>query len=258
MESRHNLDTGDLVKFTEVKGMTELNMSEPRQVKVIDRYSFSIGDTSHLTEYTGGGKVTEYRRPLVLTYKPLSESFRAPQFTLTDFAKAKRPPLLHLAFHTLHKYVERYSELPKPRCQEDIKNFVAMATELSVTSSWGEGELDVDLLREFASSAAGNLAPMQSVIGGITAQEVMKACSGKFTPIHQWLYFDAMECVQQITVHSQCTQLTCAPRSSRYDGQIAVFGEEFQQKLSNAKYFLVGAGAVGCEMLKNWSMIGLG
>ena len=24
------------------------------------------------------------------------------------------------------------------------------------------------------------------------------------------------------------------------------------------KYFLVGAGAIGCEMLKNWAMVGLG
>jgi ubiquitin-activating enzyme E1 len=32
-----------------------------------------------------------------------------------------------------------------------------------------------------------------SFIGGVVAQEVLKACSGKFTPIHQWLYFDAVE-----------------------------------------------------------------
>ena len=45
---------------------------------------------------------------------------------------------------------------------------------------------------------------------------------------------------------------------SRYDGQIAVLGNEFQKKLSNLKYFLVGAGAIGCEMLKNWACMGLG
>jgi ubiquitin-activating enzyme E1 len=45
---------------------------------------------------------------------------------------------------------------------------------------------------------------------------------------------------------------------SRYDGHIAVFGREFQDKIANTTEFLVGAGAIGCEMLKNWSMIGLG
>lgn len=45
---------------------------------------------------------------------------------------------------------------------------------------------------------------------------------------------------------------------SRYDGQIAVFGREFQEKIANTKEFLVGAGAIGCEMLKNWAMMGVG
>ena len=46
--------------------------------------------------------------------------------------------------------------------------------------------------------------------------------------------------------------------NKRYISQIKVFGKEFQKKLENAKYFLVGAGALGCEYLKNFAMIGLG
>ena len=38
---------------------------------------------------------------------------------------------------------------------------------------------------------------LQAVIGGMAAQEVMKACSGKFMPIKQWLYFDALECLPE-------------------------------------------------------------
>ncbi|KAL1484118.1 hypothetical protein MTO96_050100, partial [Rhipicephalus appendiculatus] len=38
---------------------------------------------------------------------------------------------------------------------------------------------------------------MQAVIGSIAAQEVLKACSGKFNPIQQWFYFDAFECLPQ-------------------------------------------------------------
>jgi ubiquitin-activating enzyme E1 len=44
----------------------------------------------------------------------------------------------------------------------------------------------------------------------------------------------------------------------RYEGQIAVFGKTFQRKLESLNYFLVGAGAIGCEMLKNWAMMGVG
>jgi ubiquitin-activating enzyme E1 len=31
-----------------------------------------------------------------------------------------------------------------------------------------------------------------------------------------------------------------------------------QSRLENLRYFLVGAGAIGCEMLKNWAMMGIG
>jgi ubiquitin-activating enzyme E1 len=92
---------------------------------------------------------------------------------------------------------------------------------------------------------------------------------------------------------------------TRYDGQIAVFGNKFNEKILNLRYFVVGAGAIGlislsllhavyiyiyiyrererererekaqiplllfkhmiciffisgCELLKNWAMMGLG
>ncbi len=43
----------------------------------------------------------------------------------------------------------------------------------------------------------------------------------------------------------------------RHEGQIAVFGDDFQEKLANLKLFLVGAGALGCEFLKNFALMGV-
>ena len=39
---------------------------------------------------------------------------------------------------------------------------------------------------------------------------------------------------------------------------MAVFGREFQKKVSSQRWFVVGAGAIGCELLKNFCMMGLG
>ena len=58
-------------------------------------------------------------------------------------------------------------------------------------------ELDEDVMRKFSYVARGDLSPMQAVIGGFCAQEVMKACSGKFHPLNQWLYLDALECLPE-------------------------------------------------------------
>lgn len=119
-----------------------------------------------------------------------------------------------------------------------------------------EGDLDEKVLEELAFQATGDLSPINAVIGGFVAQEVLKACSGKFGPLFQHLYFDALEALPTI----KPTAEDCQPSipASRYDGQIAVFGRAFQTKIENQRQFLVGAGAIGCEMLKNWAMMGLG
>jgi ubiquitin-activating enzyme E1 len=115
-------------------------------------------------------------------------------------------------------------------------------------------DLDEKLLSELSYEASGDLAPLQAVIGGFVAQEVMKACSAKFSPMLQFMYFDSLESLPS----ELPTEQDCAPQGSRYDGQIAVFGKTFHEKIRNYREFLVGSGAIGCEMLKNWSMMGLG
>lgn len=58
--------------------------------------------------------------------------------------------------------------------QEDGNKFMALAAELNSKVDRKVEELDEKLLREFASQASGDLCPMQAVIGGMAAQEVMK------------------------------------------------------------------------------------
>jgi len=111
-------------------------------------------------------------------------------------------------------------------------------------------EVDAALVKTLAKQSRGNLSPMAAFFGGIAAQEVLKI-SGKFHPINQWFYFDAMECLPDAEVDRQ-------PLGCRYDGQIAVLGKEIQEVIENQKYFLCGAGALGCELLKNFAMMGLG
>lgn len=46
-------------------------------------------------------------------------------------------------------------------------------------------------------------------------------------------------------------------QESRYSAQTEVFGPALQAKLRSVRVFLVGAGALGCEFLKNFAMMGL-
>jgi len=58
--------------------------------------------------------------------------------------------------------------------QEDAAEFLSVFNEVNVGSGCKVEDVDKDLLTEFAMGARGDLAPMAAVIGGITAQEVMK------------------------------------------------------------------------------------
>jgi ubiquitin-activating enzyme E1 len=251
-ETRHGYETGEYVTFSEVQGMTELNGCEPRKVTVLGPYTFSIGDTSDLSDYVRGGIVTQVKMPKTVDFKSLSASLAEPEFMITDFAKFDRPAQLHIAYQALHKFVDLKGSPPKPYCKGDGEEFIEMAKKIQASGD----ALNEDLLRTFAYCCAGNVCPIQAVIGGFAAQEVLKACSGKFTPIQQWLYFDAIECLPEDS-NNVITEDMCKPTNSRYDGQIAVFGSDFVKNLSNIRYFLVGAGAIGCELLKNWAMMGV-
>nr|XP_008103215.1 PREDICTED: ubiquitin-like modifier-activating enzyme 7 isoform X1 [Anolis carolinensis]XP_008103216.1 PREDICTED: ubiquitin-like modifier-activating enzyme 7 isoform X1 [Anolis carolinensis] len=241
----------DWVIFSEVEGMTELNDSKPRLICVRGECSLEIGDTSSFSPYKCGGIITQVKMPQKYFFKSLCDSMAEPKISTPDKGKLSYYHTLHTAFWAMHVFWSEMCRLPKPRDQADADKMV----ELSQTLTENEESLQNDLIRTFSYGCAGNLSPVNAFIGGLAAQEVLKAASGKFAPLDQWLYFDAYECLPESNV--QLTAEDCAPCNSRYDGQIAVFGTDFQEQLGKQKYFMVGAGAIGCELLKNFAMMGL-
>lgn len=121
-------------------------------------------------------------------------------------------------------------------------------------------QLNEKLLKLFACVCHGNLAPVQSIIGGLAAQEIMKACTGKFHPFFQYFYYDCREVLPENALelaHNISHTNEQQDKSGRYHEQVTIFGEDFQKKIENMKVFLVGTGALGCEYIKNFAMMGL-
>ncbi|CAI6274688.1 unnamed protein product [Periconia digitata] len=254
-ETRHGLEDGDFVTFTEVKGMEGLNGCAPRKIQVKGPYTFSIGDVSGLGEYKGGGQYVQVKMPKIIDFEPFSKQLKNPTHLISDFAKFDRPQQLHVGVQALHAFAESHNgEFPRPHHEADAAEVLKLAQGFA-TQGEEKIELDEKLLKELSYQARGDLSPIAAFFGGMAAQEVLKSVSGKFHPIVQFLYFDSLESLPTSVTRSE---EQCAPVNSRYDGQIAVLGKEYQEKLGNVKEFLVGAGAIGCEMLKNWAMMGLG
>ncbi|CBI15908.3 unnamed protein product, partial [Vitis vinifera] len=154
-DERLEFQDGDLVVFSEVHGMTELNDGKPRKIKNARPYSFTLEeDTTNFGTYEKGGIVTQVKQPKVLNFKPLREALSDPgDFLLSDFSN-------------------NINEGLGDGKLEDI---------------------NPKLLRHFAFGARAVLNPMAAMFGGIVGQEVVKACSGKFHPLFQFFYFDSVE-----------------------------------------------------------------
>lgn len=251
-ETRHGLEDGDFVEFSEIRGMEGLNGVAPRKISVKGPYSFSIGDVSELGTYQGGGLFTQVKMPMFIDFQPLAEQLKEPELMISDFAKFDRPQQLHLGIQALHQFRDTEASLPRPHNDPDAKQVLELTRKIAKDVGV-DVDLDEKLITELSYQAQGDLSPMAAFFGGLAAQEVLKAISGKFSPIKQWLYLDSLE---SLPTSSERSEELCKPLGSRYDGQIAVFGKDFQKKISNVKQFLVGAGAIGCEMLKNYAMIG--
>ena len=96
------------------------------------------------------------------------------------------------------------------------------------------------------------IPPITSFLGGIVAQEAIKL-TGRFTPFNQWFEFE----FNYLSTKNEKLKENNNMKPSRYYEQIQIFGEEVQKKINSLKIFMVGVGAIGCEYLKNFAMMGI-
>lgn len=158
---------------------------------------------------------------------------------------------------------QRFLELCKP---------IADRYEL-VSADWKPDGLEQRFFMQFAFQAEGVFNPLAAFFGGFVAQEIVKAITGKFTPNNQFFYYDAIEVLPEFdpTKHISTeenknyfeevyvpTVAKTKEIGHRTDGLRICVGDDVVDKLAYAKIFMVGAGAIGCELLKNYAMLGVG
>ncbi len=61
-------------------------------------------------------------------------------------------------------------------------------------------DLDESVIRKVALYARTELTALAALFGGVVAQEIVKQ-TGKYTPISQWMHFDALEMVRHRPCH---------------------------------------------------------
>lgn len=79
---KHEYEDGEVVRITNIKGMklkTDENKSineTVHKIKIINKNSFKIGDTTQFTEYQGNGLVKNLKIPIEVSFKSYEESIK--------------------------------------------------------------------------------------------------------------------------------------------------------------------------------------
>lgn len=248
----HNLTSDDVIRIQFANKETDSGTNNVPDIKVkkfVDRCSFLVDSSTKLSTGTmSNTTLNQVKQTKVLNFKPLSEAIENPEIVTTNVHDFSLPTTLHAIFRALSGFESKHGKYPELWNDDD-------ANELYTLTSAIFPDVKKDTVINISHTLRGQLCPITGFIGGICAQEVMKACSGKFHPIFQWLYYDITEILVELAKSKPVIDLT---KSTRYDSQRFVFGDEYQKKLEAANIFIVGSGAIGCEHLKNFALMGIG
>eukprot|EP00771_Trimastix_marina_P000739 gnl/Trimastix_PCT/1769.p1 GENE.gnl/Trimastix_PCT/1769~~gnl/Trimastix_PCT/1769.p1 ORF type:complete len:1122 (+),score=389.36 gnl/Trimastix_PCT/1769:381-3368(+) len=280
-------EEGQIIKFSEVQGPAVLNQGTFK-IGTTTRLTFTILteddeplDTSALPHHEfGSGRVNAIKRPKMMQFHSLRESLETPchqpvignlpdSLLITDFRKFFNSQQLHLLVHAMLQ-ASGVQQLPTPVTPQRVEPIMDRVRQINtdakrfneqLPAEWRRvaqkhcvDEIDDKTLSRLALHAgAGVLCPLAALLGGIVGQEVIKR-TGKFAPLHQWFHWDLSEILSDEVLPTEEYQ----PLSSRYDAQIGVFGRTVQEKMNALQVFMVGAGALGCELAKGFAMMGVG
>jgi len=257
---RHNIEDTEhegWVAFDEVEGMgpaivtngpfrahhmykDKLDAKTGKTTRVFDPYALRLDvDTSVMGTYVSGGRMTQVKKPVKLGFASLAQSTAAPGALLfTDGQKIGRAEQLHVAFRALWAFESERNAL-HCHSDDDVARVVALAQAL-------DANVDVSVVVKVARGSAWELQPLCAFFGGVLAQEVIKM-TGKFSPLQQWLHLDAFEVLAASDAQ---------PYAADSD-LVALLGSAVADKLRSTSTFVVGCGALGCEFLKNFALLGV-
>lgn len=194
------------------------------------------------------GELKEVKQTQYLSFKTLKESCKTPDYASVFYEQMERQETLHATYQMFSAFYEKYDKFPEPFSQADY----LLLMEFNKTNKYCK-EIDEEIVKLFINRA-GVIPAVISVIGSIISQEVLKSVTNKYMPIKQFMYFESFNSLPKFVSkddHNYDESL------DRYSYMVNVFGKEFMNKMLNLNMFMVGCGAIGCELLKNFALMGV-
>jgi len=166
-------------------------------------------------------------------------SFKLNEFTFTDFTFTngtsiyiKKPKFIN------HKTFEEQLKEPDFNFSFDDSSLIfnTLIKYFENKDYIFDNENQINLANTFSCE----LMPIVSLIGSVTASEAIKLITNKYLPINQiWCWYEPNLIPKNKPVNIGKSNI----------GKL--YGIEFEKSLNESSWFLVGSGAIGCELLKN-------
>jgi ubiquitin-activating enzyme E1 len=245
-----NLYANSYIIFKEIKGMSQLMNGKKRKIYLSNKNYFEIEENSlKYDKYLGDGIVEEFREPIFMSYKPLSKMLYKPKFCEYMLDDNKNINL-HIAFLLIHEYFRINKKLPEKKAIT-FDEFDYLLKNVCESYYQDFNNIDKNFIYFIFENSKYEISPICGYGGGVVSQEIIKYI-GLYKPINQWFTVDFIRILDESVISSLIPN-----KKSRYSHQISVFGEKTQKNLEDLNIFLIGAGAVGCELLKYFSMMGI-
>ncbi len=268
----HNLETDDLVRLSEIAQdqtrndslINSLNEGAFKVVKIINSYTFKIELNSNENKPSNVynikcGLFKKVKKVEHIEFNSLSSEINKPTLQFSDLNENKffNPYFVHILSISRQSLPSNHSfEEFKAKVYSNLEHFKSELTMENLDQTLNK------LIRVFYFSSRGHFPPLAAVYGGIIGQEVLKSITNKFIPIRQFLYLDCSELFEINNFDSPISEWSSIYESSllrndRYNCLRLCFGgDKTLSKLFKTKLFMVGCGAIGCEMLKNYALLG--
>lgn len=193
----HFFQDGDFVSIHEVEGMLEVNGIEPRPIRVIDEYTFSIENTKKFGKYHGGGYVAFEKVPFTKKFKSFNKNILDPKFTDIDASKLSQIDM-HAALILYYDWRNELEENPRIIVGKDDEYLEKLALEIfmnnnevnSLHEKYGFGvEKVTSLLMSLIKFGDFQFVPISHFIANLAAfQQIVM--TGKFYPVDQAIYLN--------------------------------------------------------------------
>ena len=276
---RHDFSDGDLVELIEVVGLDGINKKQ-FEVKSLSKDKFEIiGDLKDIKNpYQRNGIVKEIKtqkkikfsslKEVLCTFKEESHSKLIEQnLLMSDFSKISNGFAINITFEAINSYlrqnkyfVNNTKFIPKPWDYTQYTEIMALMNKILTNNKIEFNDSQKKLSQKIIMTYMAQFSPLCAYFGGFAAQEVIKAITNKYTPVNQIMYQDCLELIPDIDIKNEesLKEINFKEKKNRLDGIQIILGQKLLNKITNMKLLIVGAGAIGCELIKNFAMLNVG